>query len=261
MLTPGLRTLFLAAFAANAFGYVSLGRLLGTGTLVSTYIGLIFFAATEVLEGLIMAALRLWPFTQLKMIQHERELVHQRLSLVMRWSVFLFWAWLSLSQFAIRESAIAYARSIGTATLSVGPLQLSIWNVASFVFVIWASFALSKFIRFLLEEDVYPRLLLPRGLPYAFSMVFHYIVLVIGFFTAVGTLGYDLTKFTILAGAFGVGLGFGLQNIVNNFVSGIILLFERPIKLGDTIEIDGLTGTVRQIGIRASVVRTTTGAE
>jgi hypothetical protein len=68
-------------------------------------------------------------------------------------------------------------------------------------------------------------------------------------------------KITILAGAFSVGIGFGLQNVINNFVSGLILLFERPIKVGDVIEVAGNTGEVSRIGIRASVIRTTDGSE
>jgi potassium efflux system protein len=67
-----------------------------------------------------------------------------------------------------------------------------------------------------------------------------------------GALGIDLTKVTILAGAFSVGIGFGLQNVINNFVSGLILLFERPIKVGDVIEVGGNVGEVTHIGIRAS---------
>ena len=65
----------------------------------------------------------------------------------------------------------------------------------------------------------------------------HYVILLIGFIMTLGALGIDLTKITILAGAFSVGVGFGLQTIFNNFVSGIILLFERPIKIGDAIEV------------------------
>jgi small-conductance mechanosensitive channel len=89
----------------------------------------------------------------------------------------------------------------------------------------------------------------------------NYVILLIGFFVAVSALGYDMTKFTILAGAFGVGLGFGMQNIVNNFVSGLILLFERPVKVGDVIQVSDTTGVVRHIGIRASIIRTANSAE
>jgi small-conductance mechanosensitive channel len=75
------------------------------------------------------------------------------------------------------------------------------------------------------------------------------------------TLGVDLNKFTILAGAFAVGVGFGLHNMVNNFVSGLILLFERSIKVGDFIEVSGNVGEVRRIGIHASVIRTPDGSD
>ena len=71
----------------------------------------------------------------------------------------------------------------------------------------------------------------------------------------------DFSKVSVIVGAFGVGLGFGLQSIVNNFVSGLILLFERPIHVGDTVEVGKLQGSVRRIGIRASVIHTNKGAD
>jgi small-conductance mechanosensitive channel len=112
-----------------------------------------------------------------------------------------------------------------------------------------------------LEEDVYPRLVLARGVPNAVSTLVQYVLLFAGLLLALAAAGLDLSRITLLAGAFGVGIGFGLQNIVNNFVSGLILLFERPIQVGDTIEIAGLTGEVRRIGPRSSTVRTFDGAE
>ena len=83
----------------------------------------------------------------------------------------------------------------------------------------------------------------------------------LGFFVALAALGVDLTKVTILAGAFTVGVGFGLQTVINNFVCGLILLFERPIKVGDVVQIDADIGEVRRIGIRACVIRTADGSE
>ena len=87
----------------------------------------------------------------------------------------------------------------------------------------------------------------------------HYAVLLRGFFVALAVLGVDLTKVTILAGAFTVGVGFGLQTVINNFVCGLILLFERPIKVGDVVQVDADIGEVRRIGIRACVIRTVDG--
>jgi len=87
------------------------------------------------------------------------------------------------------------------------------------------------------------------------------VIILVGFLLGLGALGLDLTKVTVLAGAFGVGIGFGLQSVVNNFVSGLILLFERPIYVGDIVELADLTGEVSRIGIRASTVRTWRGAE
>src|SRR5262249_55019901 len=73
--------------------------------------------------------------------------------------------------------------------------------------------------------------------------------------------GISLSRFTLLAGALGVGLGFGLQNIVSNFVAGLILLFERPIQVGDVVDVGSLVGAVARIGMRSSTVRTAEGAE
>jgi len=108
---------------------------------------------------------------------------------------------------------------------------------------------------------VYPRLRLSRGLPYIISSLLHYTVLFVGFLLAVSALGVDLNRITILAGAFGVGLGFGLQGLVNNFVSGLIVLFERPVHVGDSIRLGDVIGRVQRIGIRSTTVRTPEGAE
>ncbi len=113
----------------------------------------------------------------------------------------------------------------------------------------------------MLEEDVYPRGQLTRGLPNTVSSLLHYAILFAGFALAVAALGFDLNRVTILAGAFGVGIGFGLQNVVNNFVSGLILLVERPINVGDAVQLGDVSGEVRRIGIRASTLRTWEGAE
>jgi small-conductance mechanosensitive channel len=123
------------------------------------------------------------------------------------------------------------------------------------------SFVAAGALRLVLAEDVFPRVRMARGIPLALSAVIQYAVIFGGFTLALAALGVDLTKLTILASAFGVGAGLGLQNLVNNFASGLILLFERPIHLGDVVQIAGVGGEVRHIGARATLVRTADGAE
>ena len=142
-----------------------------------------------------------------------------------------------------------------------GTVSISLGDVLAFVLTGVIAFALSGAIRAVLREDVLSRLPLGRGVATAATTTVHYAVLLAGFFLAVGAAGVDWGRFTLLAGAFGVGIGFGLQNVVNNFVSGLILLYERPIQVGDHIEFGGVLGEVRRIGIRSSLVRTYQGAE
>ena len=83
---------------------------------------------------------------------------------------------------------------------------------------------------------MYPRARITPGRSYATSSLLYYVILAVGFVAVIGVQGVDLSKVTMLAGAFSVGVGFGLQSVVNNFVSGLILLFERPIDKGDSIK-------------------------
>ena len=94
------------------------------------------------------------------------------------------------------------------------------------------------------------------GVKESLKRLTHYGLFTIGFLVAVSMAGLDLQKFTIMAGALGVGIGFGLKNIVSNFVSGLILLFERPVKIGDTITIGEEWGTITRIGLRSTVFET-----
>jgi potassium efflux system protein len=108
---------------------------------------------------------------------------------------------------------------------------------------------------------VFPRLNLRPGLPYALSSLIRYAIVFVGFLSALAALGLNLDRLTVLGGALGLGVGFGLQNIVNNFVSGLIVLFERPVRVGDVVQIGDVVGQVQRIGIRSSTVRTFEGAD
>jgi potassium efflux system protein len=250
-----------AAALAAVLGYVDLGYLLGMIFLRNVYIAALLYTIVRILEGLIMIALEMQPLASLRVVSLHRELLQRRSSVVLEFLALLFWLHLMLGFFGLMTPLMVGLRAALNASVTIGSLSISLGGTLAFVIAIWASFLVSRFVRFVLEEDVYSHLVLERGIPYAISTMLHYAILLVGFFVALGALGIDLTKITILAGAFSVGIGFGLQNVINNFVSGLILLFERPIKIGDIIEVGGNVGEVRGIGIRASIIRTTDGSE
>jgi potassium efflux system protein len=250
-----------AALFANLLGYANLGNLLGIVFLRSMFVAAALYSAIRIIEGLIIVGLQVRPLGSLRSVRLHRVMLQKRTCSVLEVLAFLFWLNVTLNVLGLQRPLISGAESALNATFALGSLSVSPGRVLAFLITIWLSFLVSKFLRFALEEDVYQRFQLARGIPYAISTLLHYLVLLLGFFMALGALGIDLTKITIVAGAFSVGVGFGLQNIFNNFVSGLILLFERPIKIGDVIEVSGTVGEVQHIGIRASVVRTAEGSE
>jgi potassium efflux system protein len=256
-------SLFLlgAALVGNILGYDSLSYLLGNSVLRAAFLALIFTAASRIVEGLVIIAFEVRPLTFSTTVRRHRGLLRRRTIQVLRFLIFLLWLNLVLKQFQLSDPLLREANALLNSAFTLGSFRLSLGQIAGFIVAIWASLLVSKFLRFLLEEDVYDRLKLSRGLPYAISSVLHYTVLMVGFFIALAALGVDMTKFTILAGAFSVGVGFGLQNVINNFVSGLIVLFERPIKVGDMIQVGAAIGSVKKIGIRASVVHTQDGSD
>ena len=144
---------------------------------------------------------------------------------------------------------------------NIGTLVFSWGRLFVFFFIIWFSIFIARIIRDVLEEDILNKVKMDEGLPHTIAMTIRYALITLGVLLAFGALGIPVSDLAIMFSAFGVGIGFGLQNIFNNLVSGFILLFERPIKIGDTIEVGDLVGTVRSIGIRASNIRTFDGAE
>ncbi len=121
---------------------------------------------------------------------------------------------------------------------------------------IWGGLRLSRFIRNLFKKASYAAVYLQDpGIVHSLTSVIHYSLLIAATLIALNILGVSLEKLALIAGALSLGAGFGLQHIVSNFVSGLILLWERPIRLGDSVVVDGVSGTVQRIGLRSSVLK------
>ena len=195
------------------------------------------------------------------MVQHHRDLLERRAQRVLVLGAIAAWAARTLDHVGLFEPAQSFLYAVLATKLGRGSIQIAVGDILEFVVTVWLAYLVSAFIRFVLREDVFPRTHMTRGISYAISSLLNYVIIALGFVLALGVLGFDLTKVTVLAGALGVGIGLGLQSVVNNFVSGLILLFERPVHVGDIVEVGDLSGEVLRIGIRASTVRTWQGAE
>jgi small-conductance mechanosensitive channel len=253
--------LFAASFLTNLMGNVNLARLVLVGTLGSFLIAVILYTAAQILDGVVAVGLRTRFARRLGMVRNHAPLLRRRGFVLVHTALVAWWGWIVLGLFALRETAVVGVSSVVDAAVPLGAVEIAVGDILLFGLTIWGTFLFSRLLRFVLDEDVTPRLSLPRGVPYAVSYVLHYAILLLGFLLATAAAGFDLTSFALLAGALGVGIGFGLQNVVNNFISGLILLFERPVQVGDTIQVGDLFGEVRRIGIRSSTVRTWQGAE
>jgi small-conductance mechanosensitive channel len=135
----------------------------------------------------------------------------------------------------------------------------TVFTTRSFLILIASLFLLiyvTSKIRKLLVSKIFPRYDMNVGVSQSIATIIRYILVIIGLFIIFQTSGIDLSAIGLLVGALGIGIGFGLQNITNNFISGIIILFERPVKIGDRIEVDDLAGNIVNISARATTIIT-----
>ncbi|BBA70758.1 mechanosensitive ion channel family protein [Geobacter sulfurreducens] len=140
--------------------------------------------------------------------------------------------------------------------LKLGGSPVTLWAIIQLVVLVALLFYLSGKLRTWIVEQFLTRTRMELGARQATGSIIRYTIIAVGFIVILQTAGIDLTALNVLAGAVGIGVGFGLQNIVNNFVSGIIILFERPIKVGDRIVVGTVEGDVIHIGGRSTTVVT-----
>ena len=227
--------------------------------------------------GSVIAFLDIWMFftivsvlletiflhTPVKLIEQNAAVIikHLRPVLMLAQWILLLSALLSIWEvFPTMELAWDATTSFG---FNLPFLQLDITSgfILTVLLACYLTILVSRAIQAFLCQDLLPRYGVKTGVQVSISRLVHYAILTIGFFIVLNILGFHLSQLTILGGALGVGIGFGLQAIVNNFVSGLILLFEQPLKVGDTIEVGQNIGEVKELGLRATIVKTFDNAE
>ncbi len=249
----------LTSTGSNLLGNVSLSTMLTGALLDSSYAALAIYAGSTVLVALSQVLFSRPAVTRFAG-RHAGSLV----TFATRVGAALLgvgWLVYALQSFRIYRPLSALLVTVLTHEFKVGQLAISLGGIASFAVATWVAFWLARTIRLVLAEDLLPSLALPRGVGNSISTLTYYSVLFLGLLAALAAAGLQVGQLAIVFGALGVGIGIGLQDVVRNFVSGLILMFERPIQPGDVVDVAGMSGRVREIGMRATIVTTFDGAD
>ena len=200
-------------------------------------------------------------FKKVSFLSRNSTVILRRLMLLVQ---ILIWAFIfsnilvDWGLFNLPSEAIQGFLALG---FTVGEKKITIGLVLAAVAILYGSFVVSWAVQTVLMEEVLRRRQVELGVRMSMARLVHYVLILVGFMIALSALGFNLQNITILGGALGIGIGFGLQTVVSNFVCGLILLFERPLKVGDVIELGDQRGRVKKLGLRATVVQTFDQAE
>ena len=243
---------------AGVLGYDQLAVYVFGTVLAEMLVSLMILLMLQLISGLLECMLLNSPFVIVR--QNATRIVTQ-VTPALILALGLLWLAISLMVLRIYPTVEAAFTAMTSIELSLFGLKITPGAVLIVIFICYATFVFSRGLRTFLHQTLLPRYGVELGVQVSITRLVHYAILTIGFFVLLKMLGFGLSQITILGGALGVGIGFGLQAIVNNFVSGLILLFERPIKVGDMIAVGTEVGEVKELGLRATIVQTFDNAE
>lgn len=249
------------AILFNIFGRVSLAYTLS----LTAIIALTQIIALSVLLKIILEMLTLQIYTIrlkrgiTKLFDFDKLVTNAQRPFVLL--VIYLWVVVIASNLNLSETLTRVSDFIFNRKNTIGSFQFTIGGIILFLAIIWIAHLLQKFVAYFFgeidqenEENINKR-------QHSKLLITRLVLLVVGYLLAISASGMPIDKITIILGALGVGVGLGLQSIVNNFVSGVILIFERPIQIGDVIETGSQSGRVTEIGLRTTKIDTSDGAE
>jgi small-conductance mechanosensitive channel len=258
---PVFILLLVGSLIGNIIGAVGFSILATTGFIDLSIVTIILIAASYLVASIAIVLLTKHFKNKPELEEKYLKSISQNTVGLIRFSAIILWFISGMRIFGVRDLVYYWFDQLMNFSIASGDTEIQLGTILTFFFIIVISFFIAKFVRIFLDIEVFSRIKLPRGIPGAISMVVKYSIVFIGIYLAISSIGIDLSKFGLLAGAMGVGLGFGLQNILSNFFSGIILAFERPVQTGDLVEVNNIYGRVQSIGVRSSVVKTLDGSE
>ena len=253
--------LLSGALIANIVGNVTLAVLLVAGCISSAYSAAAFFAGAITLESFLLPLFQA-PLAQKSLaIREQSRQFRRRSCILIRFVALIAWIISTLVAFGIYGPIKTWLTAMLTRQWSFGQIAFSLGGILLFVITICVSFWAARFAAFIAEKDILSRMKLAKGIPATVSMLVRDFVLALGFILALAGAGVKWSQIALIAGAVGVGIGLGLQQLVASFIAGLILIFERPIRVGDVVEVNKVEGTVSRIGMRSSTIEAVNGSE
>lgn len=240
-------------------------KIVDTGDNSVTIGTILFLVAAFAIVWIVSKTFERFVFKKLSGVDAFGDTLCRRLSVAGRWSLFFLGATFVLDASALDVTAVQILgyidRFLNIAFIHVGKTQITLWTVL-YVLSLWLLLVIvTNRVQHWCTHKLLARTNIDAGARHAASVIIKYIFVSLGFIVILQSAGVDLSALTVLAGALGLGLSFGLQNITSNLVSGIIVLIERPIKIGDRIEVAGVTGDVKEIALRATTICTNDNIE
>lgn len=254
-------TALFIAIISNITGHVNFAQELFRAIISSSVTAIITYIVTVTISSLILVITKEKTHQPFQVISRYQNFLKDRIRPLIEVFGFIFWVYLTMISFSVFEHFIKWLGLLMDKSWILGETEISLGGIISFLFVLIITFTLVRMVKVLFQDEFLKKSKIPRGVPEAISMTLRYVIIGFGFYLAISAAGVDLSKFSLIAGALGVGIGFGLQNIVANFIAGLVLSYERPIHVGDTIEVEQLMGNVTEIGVRSSKIKTFDGSE
>jgi len=240
---------------AEIAGYSALATHLLDSTIKTIFLVLLSWLFVLMGRGIVEFLVEHSYLGRITVIRRNRTAIAGRMSKLTDLTIGIIAFLLILVSWRIFETPTEAFSGIISYGITVGGQKFTLGNLLLAGAFLYGSFLFSSAVQAILIHDIFPKRSVELGAGISIGRLVRYGLVFIGILFALSALGFGLKNLVILTGALGVGIGFGLQNIANNFISGIILLFERPIKVGDIVQIDGEMGEVVKLGLRATVVR------
>ncbi|MBP5470015.1 MAG: mechanosensitive ion channel [Candidatus Riflebacteria bacterium] len=252
----------IVAFGGQLAGYTALANHVFDITLRSVLISLFAWLILGALKGLVATTFRsAFVDKHIKSIVSDVNIIINRFNFVITLAViFIVFAGI-LAAWGVYDNTWYAVKSILDLGFTVQGTKITLGKICWSVLLFYIILSISWVVRTYLEVNFYPKRNIEQGVGISINRLIYYSFIVLAFALAMEVMGISLQSLTVIIGALGVGIGFGLQNIVNNFASGLILLFERSIKVGDVVVVNGTWGTVKHLGLRATIIQTFANAE